>query len=164
MLKIFNSILFVLVLLIFLELDLAAQTDLTNYGDFDWKQVAELPGSEAQRSSLGFAGMFAGTQLSAITFMAIPSETFATDWTLFWLLMTIIMVSPIIICWFLPFFKRLNLTSAYEYLELRFDKTIRFLGSLGYIALQLGRLGIVLLLPSLALAVITGIDVMACIL
>ncbi|WP_163378788.1 sodium:solute symporter family transporter [Cyclobacterium sp. SYSU L10401] len=105
-----------------------------------------------------------GTQLSAITFMAIPSKTFATDWTLFWLLMTIIMVSPIIIFWFLPFFRRLNLTSAYEYLEMRFDKTIRLLGSLIYIALQLGRLGIVLLLPSLALAVITDIDVMACIL
>ncbi|MBD3627822.1 sodium/solute symporter [Cyclobacterium sp.] len=105
-----------------------------------------------------------GTQLSAITFMAIPSKTFATDWTLFWLLMTIIMVSPIIIFWFLPFFRRLNLTSAYEYLEMRFDKTVRLLGSLIYMALQLGRLGIVLLLPSLALAVITDIDVMTCIL
>ena len=57
-----------------------------------------------------------GTQLSAITFMAIPAKTFSTDWTLFFLLLTIIMISPIIIAWFLPFFRRLNLTTAYEYL------------------------------------------------
>ena len=105
-----------------------------------------------------------GTQLSAITFMAIPAKTFSTDWTLFFLLLTIIMISPIIIAWFLPFFRRLDLTTAYEYLEMRFNHTIRLLGSLVYVALQLGRLGIVLLLPSLALAVVTGIEVEVCIL
>lgn len=105
-----------------------------------------------------------GTQLSAITFMAIPAKTFATDWTLFFLLLTIIMISPVIIAWFLPFFRRLDLTTAYEYLELRFNRTIRLIGSMVYVALQLGRLGIVLLLPSLALAVVTGIDVEICIL
>lgn len=105
-----------------------------------------------------------GTQLSAITFMAIPAKAFATDWTLFILLMTIIMVSPIIIAVFLPFFRRLNLTTAYEYLEMRFNHTVRTLGSLIYVSLQLGRLGIVLLLPSLALSVVTGINVESCIL
>lgn len=105
-----------------------------------------------------------GTQLSAITFMAIPAKTFATDWTLFMLLMTIIMVSPVIIALFLPFFRRLNLTTAYEYLEMRFNRTVRTLGSLIYVMLQLGRMGIVLLLPSLALSVVTGINVETCIL
>lgn len=105
-----------------------------------------------------------GTQLSAITFMAIPAKTFATDWTLFFLLMTIILVAPLIIAWFLPFFRRLNLTSAYEYLELRFNRKVRLLGSSIYIMLQLGRLGIVLLLPSIALTVVTGIQVEVCIL
>jgi SSS family solute:Na+ symporter len=105
-----------------------------------------------------------GTQLSAITFMAIPAKTFATDWTLFFLLMTIILVAPIIILWFLPFFRRLNVTTAYEYLEMRYNHTVRLLGSIIYSALQLGRLGIVLLLPSLALSVVTGIDVTICIL
>jgi solute:Na+ symporter, SSS family len=74
------------------------------------------------------------------------------------------MVSPINIFWFLPFFRRLNLTSAYEYLEFRFNRTVRRLGSFIYIGLQLGRLGIVLLLPSLALSVVTGMDVVLCIL
>ena len=104
-----------------------------------------------------------GTQLSAITFMAIPAKTFATDWLYFFLMMTIIMVSPFIIKYFLPFYRRFNLTTAYEYLELRFNLATRLIGSGMYIFLQLGRLGIVLLLPSLALSVVTGIDVNACI-
>jgi cyclically-permuted mutarotase family protein len=105
-----------------------------------------------------------GTQLSAITFMAVPAKTFATDWTLFMLLMTIIMIAPLVIYLFLPFFRRLNLTTSYEYLELRFSPLVRTLGSLIYTLLQLGRLGIVLLLPSLALSVVTGIDIETCIL
>ena len=105
-----------------------------------------------------------GTQLSAITFMAIPAKTFATDWLYFILMMTIIMVAPFIIKYFLPFYRRFNLTTAYEYLELRFNLPTRLVGSAMYIFLQLGRLGIVLLLPSLALSVVTGIDVSACIL
>jgi cyclically-permuted mutarotase family protein len=105
-----------------------------------------------------------GTQLSAITFMAIPAKTFATDWLYFFLMMTIIMVSPFIIRYFLPFYRRFNLTTAYEYLELRFNLLTRLVGSSMYIFLQLGRLGIVLLLPSLALSVATGIDVYICIL
>lgn len=104
-----------------------------------------------------------GTQLSAITFMAIPAKTFATDWLYFFLMMTIIMVSPFIIRYFLPFYRRFNLTTAYEYLELRFNLLTRLLGSSMYIFLQLGRLGIVLLLPSIALSVVTSIDVQLCI-
>jgi SSS family transporter len=105
-----------------------------------------------------------GTQLSAITFMAIPAKTYATDWLYFFLMMTIIMVMPFIIRYFLPFYRRFNLTTAYEYLELRFNLIARLIGSSMYIFLQLGRLGIVLLLPSLALSVVTGLDVYFCIL
>lgn len=105
-----------------------------------------------------------GTQLSAITFMAIPAKTFATDWLYFFLLMSILLVAPIVIRYFLPFFRRLELTSAYEYLERRFNLSARIMGSLMFGALQMGRLGIVLLLPSLALTVVTGIDVNICIL
>ncbi len=105
-----------------------------------------------------------GTQLSAITFMAIPAKTYATDWLYFVLSLTIIMVYPFIIRFFLPFYRRFNLTTAYEYLELRFNLVTRLFGSILYVFLQLGRLGIVLLLPSLALSVVTGIDVSLCIL
>lgn len=105
-----------------------------------------------------------GTQLSAITFMAIPAKTYATDWSYFILQLTIIMVIPIIIFYFIPFYRNLQITSAYEYLEKRFSYTVRAMASLLFIMLQVGRLSIVLLLPSLALTLVTGIDVNLCIL
>ncbi len=105
-----------------------------------------------------------GTQLSAITFMAIPAKTYATNWNYFFLQMTIILIIPIIARFFIPFFRRLDITSAYEYLEKRFDYAIRAIASLLFIFLQVGRLAIVLLLPSLALALVTGVDVVLCIL
>lgn len=104
-----------------------------------------------------------GTQLSAITFMSIPAKTYGTNWNYFFLQMTIIMIIPVIARYFIPFFRRLNITSAYEYLEKRFNYVVRAIASLLFIFLQVGRLAIVLLLPSLALALVTGIDVMLCI-
>lgn len=101
-----------------------------------------------------------GAKLSAITFIGIPAKTYAKDWTYFFMLMTIVMAMPFVIRYFIPFYRRLNATSAYEYLEKRFNYSTRFLGAVLYILLQLGRIGIVLLLPSIALSVVTGIDVM----
>ncbi|MFV0268440.1 MAG: sodium:solute symporter family transporter, partial [Draconibacterium sp.] len=104
-----------------------------------------------------------GTALSAITFMAIPAKTFATDWSYFTLNMTIFLVAPVIILLFIPFFRKLNVTTAYEYLENRFNLTIRLIGSLSFIIYQIGRMGVVLFLPSIALNVVTGIDIFLCI-
>lgn len=100
-----------------------------------------------------------GAKLSAITFIGMPAKTYATDWTYFLMLMTIIMIMPVVIRFFIPFYRRLNVTSAYEYLEKRFSYTSRCLASLLFLLLQLGRMGIVLLLPSIALSVVTGIPV-----
>lgn len=100
-----------------------------------------------------------GTTLSAITFMAVPAKTFSTDWLYFFQSMTIVMVGPFVISIFLPFYRRFDLTTAYEYLEWRFNLAVRLLGSLLFIIVQFGRMGIVLLLPSLALSIVTGIDV-----
>ncbi len=104
-----------------------------------------------------------GTQLSAITFMAIPAKTYATDWGMFLFSMMAVAVAPLIVFVFLPFYRRLNITTAYEYLEKRFNLAARLIGSLMFITLQFGRIGIVLFLPSIALSVVTGIDVGLCI-
>lgn len=105
-----------------------------------------------------------GTQLSAITFMAVPAKTFATDWRFLALNISIVIVAPLIAYVFLPFFRRLNVTTAYEYLEMRFSLAVRLVASAQFVVYQLGRIGIVLFLPSLALSVVTGIDVTVCIL
>ncbi|MGL5957734.1 MAG: sodium:solute symporter family transporter, partial [Phocaeicola sp.] len=104
------------------------------------------------------------TTLSAITFMALPAKAYTTNWLYFPMSFSILIMAPIVAKWYLPFFRRLNLTTAYEYLEKRFNLTVRLVSSLLFILFMIIRIGIVLYLPSVALATVTGIDLLLCIL
>lgn len=104
-----------------------------------------------------------GTALSAITFMAIPAKTFATDWSYFLYNMSVLLVTPLIVSLFIPFYRRLNVTTAYEYLEKRFNVVVRLFGSASFILFQVGRIAIVLYLPAIALSIVSGIDIYLCI-
>jgi len=105
-----------------------------------------------------------GTQLSAITFMAIPALAYHTDWGYFVGNMMIVVFAPFVAFVYLPMYRSLGLTSVYEYLERRFHVSLRLVGSVTFTLMQLARIGIVLYLPSLALSVVTGIDLTVCIL
>ncbi len=103
------------------------------------------------------------TMLSAITYMAIPAKTYATDWKYFIMALTIfIMVWPVV-RYYLPFFRKLNVTTAYEYLEKRFNYATRFLSSSLFQVFMVARMALVLFLPSLALTTVTGINIYLCI-
>ena len=104
-----------------------------------------------------------GTQLSAITFMAVPAMAYVSNWQKMINNFTIILVAPLVIFIFLPFYRRLNITTAYEYLEKRFNLAARLIGAIFFNIMQFGRIGIVLLLPSIALSVATGINQDLCI-
>ncbi|MCA9300787.1 MAG: sodium:solute symporter, partial [Phycisphaerales bacterium] len=101
------------------------------------------------------------TQLSAITFMAIPAISYRTDWVYLVGATMIAGVAPIVVRIYLPFFRRLDITTAYEYLEARFSASVRVVGSVLFMLVQLGRMGIVLYLPALALSTVTGVDMYA---
>ncbi|MDY0165974.1 MAG: sodium/solute symporter [Thermoguttaceae bacterium] len=103
------------------------------------------------------------TQVSSIGFMAIPAKSFATDWAYFAGVFTWFLVVPVVTAVYIPLFRRLNVTSAYEYLESRFNLPVRLFGSAAYSFMQLGRMAVVLYLPALALAAVTGLDHRACI-
>lgn len=105
-----------------------------------------------------------GTGLSAITFMAIPAKSYATDWAYIWFNAGILLMAPIIIYLFIPIFRKLNISTAYEYLELRFNVALRTIGSMSFILFQIGRMAVVLFLPAIAINVVTGIDIYVCIL
>ena len=104
-----------------------------------------------------------GTGLSAITFMSIPAKAYATDWSYMLFNAGIVLVVPLIVLLFIPFFRKLNSTTAYEYLERRFNPLVRVICSAAFIIYQIGRMGVVLLLPSIALNVVTGFDIFLCI-
>lgn len=104
------------------------------------------------------------TMLSSITYMALPAKAYATDWTYLFANVAILLMAPIVIALYLPFFRRLDVTSAYEYLEKRFSLPVRLFGSASFILFQTGRMAIVLYLPAIALATVSSLDVYTCIL
>jgi len=99
------------------------------------------------------------TQLSAITYMAIPAKVYETDWVYFPANQCIVLVAPVIVFVFLPFYRRLNLVTVYEYLEKRFNLAVRLFGTCAYMLMQMGRMAVVLFLPAIALSTITGINI-----
>ncbi len=104
-----------------------------------------------------------GTEISTLNFLAVPAKAFASDWQYLVMDMTLILVIPLILYGFLPFFRRLQVTTAYEYLENRFNLTIRLIGAGIFIIFELLRIGIVLYLPAIALSFITGWSIPLCI-
>lgn len=103
------------------------------------------------------------TMLSAITYMSIPAKAYATDWTYYPMQICILLVSFPVIKYYLPFFRRLNVTTAYEYLEKRFNYLTRVMASVLFIVFMVARMALVLFLPSLAMEAVTGINIFACI-
>jgi SSS family solute:Na+ symporter len=104
-----------------------------------------------------------GTTLSAITYLSMPATSYTGDWVKLILNCGVLAIAPLVVLIYLPFYRRLKVASAYEYLELRFDVWVRWIGSVSFILFQLGRMGIVVLLPALALSAVTGMDVYFCI-
>ncbi len=98
-----------------------------------------------------------GTSISSVTFLAFPAAAYVRDWRQLVsnLMLPVIAVLAIVV--FIPFFRRGNLTSAFEYLEERFGPGARLYGTLSFILLQLIRLGKVLFLVSIPVSLLTGI-------
>lgn len=104
------------------------------------------------------------TQVSAIGFMSIPAKAFATNWSYFAGAWTWFLVVPVVTWAFIPFFRKLDVTSAYEYLERRFNESTRLFSGVIYCIYQLGRMGLVIYLPAIALSAVAPIDTVTCIL
>ncbi len=98
------------------------------------------------------------TMLSSITYMAMPAKSYATDWVIFVSNLPILLLAPVVIIFFLPVYRRIDATSAYEYLEKRFNYGIRLFGVVSFVLLQTGRMAVVLYLPSLALSTVTDLN------
>lgn len=104
------------------------------------------------------------TMLSSLTFMGIPARAYQTDVSWYLGQLPILLVVPMVALFYLPFFRKLNLTSAYEYLEKRFNLPCRVFAAVSFILFHIGRIAIVLYLPALALAVVSDIPVSTAIL
>jgi len=99
-----------------------------------------------------------GTSISSVTFLAYPGDAFKTAWLRF--LPNFMLPIGIFIAayYFLPFFRRTKITSAYEFLEERFGPSVRVYGAITFIIGQLIRVSIILFLLSLLMHEITGLS------
>ncbi|MCH2183728.1 MAG: sodium:solute symporter [Mariniblastus sp.] len=104
------------------------------------------------------------TMLSSITYMAVPAKAFAQDWVYACGSAMILLVAPIAVYVALPFFRRIDATSAYEYLERRFNLLARLIGSASFSLFHVFRMGVVLALAALALASVTPLTPAQCVL
>jgi SSS family solute:Na+ symporter len=73
------------------------------------------------------------TLLSSITFIAIPAKVYMSDWTFIIINLIGIPLVPFILIFVVPYFRRIDATSAYEYLEKRFNVFLRLFASLSFV-------------------------------
>ena len=104
------------------------------------------------------------TMLSSITFMAIPAKAYAQDLVYLFGNCMILAVAPIAVYLALPFFRRIDATSAYEYLEQRFNRPVRLFASASFTLFHVFRMGIVMSLAALTLATVTPMTPAQCVL
>lgn len=98
------------------------------------------------------------TLLSPISFLSLAGNSYLGSWELWFAQLGLFIAVPIAIYFFLPVYRKLNLDTAYEYLERRFDVKMRMIGSVLFIVYQIGRMSIIMYLPAIALSAVTGIN------
>lgn len=103
------------------------------------------------------------TGFSAISFLTIPAKAYSENWAFFMGNLLQPLLAVFFIFLFIPFYRKLNVTTAYEYLERRFNLPVRLYAGMVFIFAQLARLGVVLYLPALALSTVTGLNLYLCI-
>lgn len=97
---------------------------------------------------------------SSISFIAIPAKAFETNWQYLTNNLIAVLGLMFVAVWVVPLLRRLNLMSTFSYLETRFHPGIRMMASALAILMQIGsRMSVILFLPALAIATITGISV-----
>lgn len=100
------------------------------------------------------------TLLSPISFLSLAGNSYAGTWIMWFAQLGMLLAIPVTIRFFLPIYSRLDIDTAYHYLELRFgSKGLRVLGAAMFIIYQIGRMSIIMYLPCMVLGSLTGISV-----
>jgi solute:Na+ symporter, SSS family len=98
------------------------------------------------------------TMLSSLTFTGVPSKAFAQDMVYMVGNMMIPVVAVLAVYVALPFYRQIDATSAYEYLEKRFSLPVRLFGSASFTLFHIFRMAVVMSLTGLALAAATPLS------
>lgn len=105
---------------------------------------------------IGFSLM--ATIISSMTFLATPGFTYKADWRYMPTHFTFLIAATLALYLFMPFFRRSLVSSAYEYLELRFGLWARVYAATGFVLFQICKSAIVLYAVSLPFQAMTGLS------
>ncbi len=99
------------------------------------------------------------TAFSSVSFVMLPREGAFADYHLFTAILFIpFVITPLLWYIFVPLFLRLRLISVYEYLEIRFSRTMRRTGSLLFAGYAIGWMGSMLYAVGLIIHAIFGLS------
>jgi solute:Na+ symporter, SSS family len=98
------------------------------------------------------------TLFSTLTYLGMPGEVITYGPRIYFGYLTIPFTACVITRLWIPFFMRLRLVSAYEYLERRFSYPLRAVGAALFISLRLGWMSMVIYAASDALNRVKGRD------
>ncbi len=99
------------------------------------------------------------TAFSSLSFVALPKEGAYSDYHLFLTYMFIpFVITPVLAWMFVPVYLRLGVTSVYEYLEVRFNRPMRRLGTLLFALYAIGWMGSMVYATGLILKAVLHLD------
>lgn len=137
-------------------------TGIISYGLYKSRTTKNLDGYLLANRSLPWGLVLfsiMGTQASAITFLSAPGQAY-TDGMRFVQYYFGLPIAMIVICaFFVPIFCKLQVYTAYEYLENRFDNKTRTLTSFLFLLQRGLSTGISVFAPSIILSSILGWDI-----
>ncbi|QDV57687.1 sodium:solute symporter [Rosistilla oblonga] len=99
------------------------------------------------------------TFLSSISYLALPGKSFVDNWNPFVFSLALPLAALIAVRYFVPLYRSTGEVSAYALLERRFGAWARVYASAFYLLYQIARIGVVMYLMALPMAVIFGWDI-----
>lgn len=115
-------------------------------------------GNEAKWWTIGLSVM--ATQASAITFLSTPGQAFHSGMGFVQFYFGLPLAMVIICMVFIPIYHKLNVYTAYEYLETRFDLKTRSLAAILFLIQRGLAAGITIFAPAIILSAVLGWDLL----
>ena len=94
---------------------------------------------------------------SAMTYMGLPGMAYGQNASLLLVALMSPLVAPLLIFFYYPTYRRLQLTTSYGYIAQRFGEGARAAVAVLFLLARLGWLGTVIYAPALALSVVSGL-------
>ncbi|VEU59286.1 sodium:solute symporter family transporter [Mesomycoplasma neurolyticum] len=98
------------------------------------------------------------TITSSLFFVNTAGEAATTNWMWTGANISLICITPFIAMFVIPFYRRIKETTAYAYLQKRFNYAVRAISSLSFIIFMIFRSAIVLFVPIVAITTIVDVD------